>query len=80
MPSQVFLDNIVWLYYFISENGIIVDDNALLTTYLQKQFEIYFHKIFVDDLQSCFVEDVLEKAQWSSFLKFPNGRENCRKL
>lgn len=79
MPSQVFLDNIVWLYYFISENGIIVDDNALLTTYLQKQFEIYFHKIFVDDLQSCFVEDVLEKAQWSSFLKFPNGRENCSK-
>lgn len=79
MPSQVFLDNIVWLYYFISENGIVVNDNALLTAYLQKQFEIYFHKIFADDLQSYFIEDVLKKASNSKILKFPDDRKSYNK-
>lgn len=82
MPCQVFLDNIVWMYYFISDNNILFDEITLLMSYLKEKFQIYFHKIYADDIQSFFVDDILSKALNSYYLKFPSGRksssrENC---
>ena len=82
MPCQEFLDNIVWMYFFINEHDIISEDNAALNKYLEKQFNIYFNKIYSDDIQACFVNDVLKEAKMSPCLKFPIqresfNRENC---
>lgn len=79
MPSQVFLDNIVWLYYFLSENNVVSEESTLLTAYLQKQFDIYFHKIFSDDLQTCFVNEIIKKARYSPYFDAPFNRKSYNK-
>ncbi len=82
MPGQVFLDNVMWLYYFINDNKIIFDDNISLFSYLDDRFKFHFNKIYVDDIQSCFVDNVLDEAKKSYLLDFPRDRitytkENC---
>ena len=46
IPAQIFLDNIVWMYYFIKENAIVFEESALLIDYIKNNFNFYFHKIF----------------------------------
>lgn len=46
VPAQIFLDNIVWIYYFIRENGIVFDKLELLFEYIRHNFSIYFKRIF----------------------------------
>lgn len=46
MPKQVWLDNMVWMYYFIKENNIIFNGSALLLDYLTNEFEQYFYSIY----------------------------------
>lgn len=79
MPRQVFLDNIMWLYYFVNENNITFEDNALLFSYLNNQFRIHFNKIYIDDIQSCYVDDVLDRAKRSDLLDLPKDRKTHRK-
>lgn len=59
MPKQVWLDNIVWLYYFIKENNIIFEGSALLLDYLTNEFEQYFYSIysFRNRLNKCSMTD-----------------------
>ncbi len=79
MPRQVFLDNMMWLYYFVSDNNITFENNALLFSYLNNQFRIHFNKIYVDDIQSCFVDDILDEAKKSYLLDFPEDRKTYSK-
>ena len=74
MPRQVFLDNMMWLYYFVSDNNITFENNSLLFSYLNNQFRIHFNKIYIDDIQSCYVDDILEEAKKSYLLNFPEDR------
>lgn len=52
MPCQVFLDNVVWMYFFIRSNRIVFENLPHLMSYLKEKFELYFHKIFADDIYS----------------------------
>ena len=40
MPSQIFLDNVVWMYFFIRENSIHFDDVSHLLSYLKEKFGV----------------------------------------
>lgn len=46
IPRQVFLDNIVWMYYYISENELKFEGSELLFDYIKHHFNIHFDKIF----------------------------------
>ena len=46
VPAQVFLDNLVWIYFFIKENSITFDKIEHLFEYIRHNFNIYFKKIY----------------------------------
>ena len=46
IPAQIFLDNIVWMYYFIKENAIVFEESALLIEFIKHNFNLYFNKVF----------------------------------
>lgn len=50
MPCQVFLDNIVWLYFFINDNSIRCEGVEGLMKYLEEQFDLYFKKIYLNNI------------------------------
>ncbi len=52
VPNQIFLDNLVWIYYFIKENSITFDKIELLFEYIRHNFNIYFKKIYELALRS----------------------------
>ena len=55
MPIQNWLDNVVWLYYFIKENNISFDGCALLLDYLSNEFLQCFYQIYVPETTDSFV-------------------------
>ena len=52
VPAQIYLDNIVWMYYFIKENSITFDKIELLFEYIRHNFNIYFKKIYESALRN----------------------------
>ena len=46
IPTQIFLDNIVWMYYFIKENSIVFEESAILIEFIKHNFNLYFNKVF----------------------------------
>ena len=46
IPTQIFLDNIVWMYYFIKENVIVFEESAILIEFIKHNFKLYFDKVF----------------------------------
>ncbi len=61
MPSQIWLDNVVWLYYFIKENGITFQGCALLLEYLRSEFLQSFHDIYSSETAFGRVKDKFAK-------------------
>ena len=66
MPCQYFLDNVVWMYFFIRENSIQFDDISHLIGYLEEKFEYYFQRIYSDCIHSNIVDDLLNAAALKS--------------
>ena len=62
MPAQNFLDNIVWMYFFIRQNNIVFEESALLFAYFNEKFNEHFHNIFGYDIQPVFVNTKIEEA------------------
>lgn len=52
VPVQVFLDNIVWIYFFIKENSITFDKIEHLFEFIRHNFNIYFKKIYESALRN----------------------------
>lgn len=67
MPCQVFLDNMVWMYFFIRENSIKFDDISHLITYLQEKFNFYFAHIYDHAINSERINDLLKDALCSPY-------------
>lgn len=63
MPSQNFLDNIVWMYYFIRKYSICFDELPNLISYIENQFETYFHKIYSEDIRQIRVSKFLKNPK-----------------
>ncbi len=63
MPKQNFLDNIVWMYYFIRKYSICFDELPNLISYIENQFETYFHKIYSDDIRQSRVSKFLNNPK-----------------
>lgn len=59
IPIQNWLDNVVWLYYYIKENNIIFAGSALLLDYLRQEFEKSFHEVYLQALSSDYVKNLL---------------------
>ncbi len=62
MPCQVFLDNIVWMYYYLLENNIEFEGISRLISYLKDKFDEYFSKIFLKEVHCANIECRLETA------------------
>lgn len=60
IPYQVFLDNVVWMYYFMRENSIEFEGSSNLMSYLEERFRVCFHYIYADDVNSLHVERILK--------------------
>ena len=78
MPVQNFLDNIVWMYYFIRDNNIVFEESALLFSYLEEKFDLYFHNIYGYDIQSNFVEEKINEG-WQKGYTLRSGDVRCVK-
>lgn len=52
MPRQLFLDNIVWLYYFLKNENVPFSSIPNLQVYLEDKFNQYFDLIFRSELFS----------------------------
>lgn len=63
MPKQNFLDNIVWMYYFIRKYSICFDELPNLISYIENQFETYFHKIYSEDIRQIRVSKFLKNPK-----------------
>lgn len=59
IPCQIFLDNLVWMYYFINEHQILFDELDLLSDYINKNFWIYFEKIYGSELSDFHIEAIV---------------------
>lgn len=55
MPCQIFLDNLVWMYYFVIENDIKFEGKAELFEYINSKYDEYLHKIYSDKLRFNFI-------------------------
>lgn len=78
MPQQVFLDNIVWMYFFIKNNAVFFDDMVLLMSYLEEQFQIYFNKIYLNGIQYDRVNYKIKKvARFKHYDNIPKNRDLC---
>lgn len=60
MPCQVFLDNLVWMYYFVNDNNVEFDGKAKLFEYVKNKFDEYFHKIYGDKIRNSFLEQKIQ--------------------
>lgn len=78
MPRQIFLDNIVWMYFFIKNNSVHFDSLALLTSYLEEQFQIHFNKIYLVGIQNGYVSNKLDKIPHNTYHRIPNNNELCK--
>lgn len=80
MPSQIFLDNVVWMYFFIRENSIHFDDVSHLLSYLKEKFEWYFHRIYADAINSANVIECCAEASKHGYssINMPIRRENFK--
>lgn len=75
MPKQNFLDNIVWMYFFIRKYSVNFDELPQLIAYLENQFEKYFYIIYSDDIQPLVVSEYLKNKKH----KFGSiNAEKCR--
>lgn len=78
MPRQIFLDNIVWMFFFIKNNAVYFDDLALLMSYLEEQFQIHFNKIYLNGIQSGYVNNTINKISClKRYDNIPSSRELC---
>lgn len=78
MPRQVFLDNIVWMYFFIKNNAVFLDDMVLLMPYLEEQFQIHFNEIYLNGIQRDRVNYKIGKlAYLKRYDNIPNNRDLC---
>lgn len=78
MPRQIFLDNIVWMYFFIKNNAIYFDDISLMMSYLEEQFQIHFNKIYLNGIQSEYVNNMISQIpHLKCYDCIPNNRELC---
>ncbi len=64
IPIQIFLDNIVWMYYYFKEHDVEFKSYARLRSYLEEKFELYFNKIYSDDIYS-----PLLQRRWKAAVK-----------
>lgn len=78
MPRQVFLDNIVWMYFFIKNNAVYFDDMTLLMSYLEEQFQIHFNKIYLNGIQSdCVNYKIKKMLRLKRYDNIPKNRDLC---
>lgn len=78
MPRQIFLDNIVWLYFFIKNNNVYFDGLTLLMSYLEEQFQVHFNKIYLIGIQSSYVNNKLIKTPDMTYQNIPQNSELCK--
>ena len=60
IPYQVFLDNVVWMYYFLRENLIEFEESSNLMSYLEEKFRVCFHYIYDEEVKSPRTERILQ--------------------
>lgn len=83
MPKQNFLDNIVWMYFFIRKYPIYFNELTNLISYIENKFESYFYKIYSDDIQQYRVSEFLKiakdkKPYFGNYIFDDVNSEKCR--
>lgn len=77
MPVQVWLDNSVWMYYFMKEHSISFEGSSLLMHFLEEQFSRFFKEIYQDALTSGNLDYRLEHLPPETYSDPPKGYEQC---
>lgn len=62
MPCQIFLDNIVWLYFFLKYNQADFNEYGLLNQYLEEKFDFYFKKIYSQNININHLSNISKSA------------------
>lgn len=78
MPKQVWLDNVVWLYFFIVNNNINFEGVSLLLSYLENQFNNVFYDIYHNKIGSEYVNYMLKHIPEKTYANKPIDKEHCR--
>lgn len=77
LPVQIWLDNCVWMYYFLKEHSIAFEGSSLLMNFLEEQFSIYFKAIYQNALTSGNMNYILEHIPESIYTDVPHNHEQC---
>lgn len=78
MPREIFLDNIVWMYFFIKNNAVFFEDMVLLMPYLEEQFQIHFNEIYLNGVRADHVNYKIGKiARLKRYDNMPKNRDLC---
>ncbi len=78
LPKQVWLDNVVWLYYFIKENDINFEDKVLCLIFLKEEFTRYFFDIYSDFLSEEYIKCLNKKLPSHVYSDIPKTLDKCR--
>lgn len=77
LPMQIWLDNSVWMYYFIKEHSITFEGSSLLMHFLEEQFSRFFKEIYQDALTSGNLNYRFAHIPKSIYTDLPQTREQC---
>lgn len=77
VPMQIWLDNSVWMYYFMKEHSITFKGSSLLMHFLEEQFARYFKEIYQNALTSGNLNHRLETLPNKIYSDPPQNREQC---
>lgn len=77
IPKQIWLDNSIWMYYFMKEYSITFEGNSLLMHFLEEQFSIFFKEIYQSALTSDSINYILSRVPDGTYSDMPDNYEKC---
>lgn len=77
LPKQVWLDNVVWLYYFIKENDVNFDGKDSCLFFLKEEFMKCFFEIYGNKLNEFFISCLCEKIPPYIYSYKPQTLNEC---
>ncbi len=78
LPKQVWLDNVVWLYYFINENDVNFDGKDSCLFFLNEEFRKYFFEIYGNELNESFIMRLCKTIPPDIYSYKPQMLNECR--
>ena len=64
LPKQDYLDNLVWVYTKIRQNGMVGFEDLLL--YIEKEYAVLFQEIYLNNIAESYMHGVFENYRASS--------------